>query len=65
MNTEREKAIASLVDDCIIAHQETIIVKLIAELEKDYQELAELATLGEYTPSWTHKQVLDFVTYET
>ena len=61
---EREKAIENLVMDCILAHQESIIVKLIFELERDYTELASLATMGQYQSDWTHKEVLDFVTYE-
>jgi len=62
---DREKAIEILVSDCIISHQEGIIVKLIAELESDYIELAKLATMGEYSETWTHTQVLDYITYET
>ena len=62
---DREKAIQLLINDCIIAHQESIIVKLIAELERDYVELAKLATMGEYTEEWTHIQVLDYITHET
>ena len=62
---DREKAIEILVNDCIIAHQESIIVKLIAELERDYVELAKLTTMGEYMEEWTHLQLLDYITYET
>jgi hypothetical protein len=62
---DREEEIQSLVEDCIIAHQEIILVKLIAKLEKEYKELAKLATFGEYKDSWTHNELLDFVTYET
>jgi len=62
---DREKDIERLVSDCIIAHQETIIVKLISKLEQEYRDLANLATLGEYKNSWTHKEVLDYITYET
>jgi len=65
MPEERRKKIESLISDCIIAHQESIIVGLIEQLEKDYKELALLATMGEYKDSWTKQQVLDFVTYET
>lgn len=65
MSEERREKIESLVSDCIIAHQESIIVSLIQQLEEDYKELALLATLGEYKDSWTKQQVLDFVTYET
>ena len=65
MSEERREKIESLVSDCIIAHQESIIVSLIQQLEEEYKELALLATLGEYKDSWTKQQVLDFVTYET
>ena len=62
---ERRKAIESLVADCIIAHQEGIIVRLIEQLEDDYKDLAKLVTLGVYKENWTKKQVLDFITYDT
>lgn len=61
----REDAIEVLVSDCIIAHQEAIIVKLIAQLEEEYEELALLASMGEYKGSWTHRDLLDYITYET
>jgi len=63
--TSREKAIEKLVCDCQIAHQEAIIVQLIYRLEKEYKELAMLASLGEYQDTWTHQKLLDYVTYET
>lgn len=61
--TKREEEIENLVYDCIVAHQETIIVQLIHQLEKDYKELARLVTMDEYKSDWTHKQVLDYITY--
>ena len=61
--TKREEEIENLVYDCIVAHQETIIVQLIYQLEKDYKELARLVTMDEYKSDWTHKQVLDYITY--
>ena len=61
--TKREEEIENLVYDCIFAHQETIIVQLIYQLEKDYKELARLVTMDEYKSDWTHKQVLDYITY--
>lgn len=63
-SVDREKFLETLVSDCIIAHQESIIVKLIVQLEKDYHELAELATMGKYSLDWTHQQVLDYITKE-
>jgi hypothetical protein len=64
MNESRFTAVERLVSDCIIAHQETIIVRLIVELEKNYKEIAKLSTLGEYKDDWTHEQVLDYITKE-
>lgn len=61
----REEEISQLVQDCLIAHQEIILIKLIVQLEKEYKEIAQLSTLGEYNPSWTHKEVLDYITYNT
>ena len=62
---DRESQVERLITDCIIAHQEYILVKLILELENEYKELAKLATMGEYKDGWTHKQVLDYITFET
>ena len=61
----REEEISQLVQDCLIAHQEIILIKLIVQLEKEYKEIAQLSTLGEYNPNWTHKEVLDYITYNT
>ena len=61
----REQEISQLVQDCLIAHQEIILIKLIVQLEKEYKEIAQLSTLGEYNPNWTHKEVLDYITYNT
>ena len=64
-NQERLKSIETLVSDCYIAHQESIIVQLIAKLEQQYDELATLSTMGQYEKDWTHKKVLDYITFET
>jgi hypothetical protein len=65
MSEERLKAIQSLVTDCYIAHQEDIIAGIIYQLEKEYDELATLSSLGEYKKEWSHDYLLDFITYET
>jgi hypothetical protein len=41
-----------------------IVVQLLAQAYKDYVELAYLATDGNYTEQWTHKQVLSYFTTE-
>ncbi len=65
MSEERFKSIETLVTDCYIAHQEDIIVRLIYQLEKEYGELASLASLGEYQKHWSHDYLLNYITYET
>lgn len=61
----KQESIEKLVADCYIAHQETIIVELIARLQEEYTELAKIITAGEYDEKWTHNQLLDFITYES
>lgn len=54
-----------LIQDCIITHNEEVLVNLIYNLENEYKEVAKLSTLGEYNDSWTHEQVLNYITQET
>lgn len=61
---KREEKVSRLVYDCLSAHQEIILIKLIAQLEEEYKEIAQLSTNGEYKDDWTHKQVLDYLTYQ-
>ena len=63
--SNREKILRELVTDCFVAHQPEIIIRLLIQLEDEYLEIAKLATMGEYKTTWTHKQVLDYITYET
>lgn len=60
----RLDAIRKLLSDSIYSHNEEVIVNLIFKLEKEYVELAQLSTLGEYRRDWTHPQVLDYITKE-
>ena len=60
----RLDSIRKLMSDSITSHNEEVIVSLIFKLEKEYVELAELSTMGEYKRNWTHQQVLDYVTKE-
>ncbi|NDG28618.1 hypothetical protein EB118_00745 [bacterium] len=61
----RSEIIRKLVNDCIISHNEEVIIQLILKLELEYKEIAELSTFGEYTSTWTHQQVLRYITEET
>lgn len=64
-DTNKIDAIRKLLSDSILSHNEELIVNLIFKLEKEYIELAELSTFGEYNNTWTHQQVLKYVTEET
>lgn len=57
--------IAKLVEECIMTHNEIILVELIYRLEKEYIDLAKLSTYGEYNSSWSHHDVLNYITYNT
>jgi hypothetical protein len=48
-----------------MSHNEEVIIQLILKLELEYKEIAELSTFGEYTSTWTHQQVLRYITEET
>lgn len=65
MSTRRLELIRDLVADCLVSNNEEVIIQLIYTLETEYKEIAKLSTYGEYSDSWTHKQVLDYITYET
>lgn len=60
----RENIIAKLVYECISTHNEIILIDLITKLEKNYMDLAKLATLGEYKTHWTHEDIMNYVTYD-
>jgi hypothetical protein len=57
--------IYNLVTECFLTHNEAILVELIYRLEKEYVDLAQLATMGEYKGGWTHEEVLNYITMNT
>lgn len=59
-----EMEISELVEKAIDEHNIKQIVKLLARLQFDYQELATLTTDGNYNEGWTHTQILDYFTLE-
>jgi hypothetical protein len=60
-----EDHIRDLILDCIYSNNSEIMVKIIIQLKKDYEELAKLATMGYYDGKQTHKEVMDYITFET
>ena len=59
-----EEAIRSLIYDCVNSNNIEIMVQIIIQLKKDYQDLAKLATMGYYDGKQTHKEVMDYITFE-
>ena len=57
--------IRDLVYECIGTHNEEVLVQLIYRLEQDYIDIAKLASMGDYKASWTHQEILDYMTYFT
>ena len=53
-----------LINECIKNNNLTFVATLICKLQKDYEDIARLSTDNNYSPTWTHKQVLDYITYE-
>ena len=58
------KAALSLIEDCIHKNKLEFLAELIVRLEKEYIEIARLSTDDNYQENWTHKEVLDYLTYE-
>ena len=63
INDYNKETIYDLVASAIISHNEEYVASLMCKLFEQYIELASLATEGEYKKTWTHEQVLNFVTY--
>jgi hypothetical protein len=61
---ENKESIRLLVEEAIKNHKIDFLVTLIAKFQSEYIDIAKLATEDQYQISWTHKQVLDFITYE-
>lgn len=57
--------IYDLVNECVNTHNESILAELIYRLEKEYVDIAKLATMGEYKGSWTHEEVINYITFNT
>lgn len=63
-NTQRVDDVLKIINECIRTNKLDFIANLIVTLQNDYTDLARLTTDGNYQPNWTHKQTLDYLTYE-
>ena len=60
---EKEQ-IEALIHKAVDSGEVELIAQLLSQAYKDYVELAYLCTDGNYTDSWTHKDVLSYFTTE-
>lgn len=58
------KYVRELVDECVKNDKLDFLSNIIHNLQRNYTELAELSTNGNYNSGWSHQKVLDFVTFE-
>lgn len=56
--------ILPLVEECVKNNNLIFLATLICTLQKNYEDIAKISTDGNYSKTWTHRQVLDFITYE-
>lgn len=59
------ESIRELVNESISTHNEEFLINLIYKLQIQYNELAQLSTLGQFKNSWSHKKLLDYITKES
>jgi hypothetical protein len=65
MNNSRSLAeILDIIEDCMHSNKLEFLAKLILKLESEYIEIARITTDDNYDSKWTHKEVLDYITYE-
>ena len=62
---KRRDQARQLIYECLTTHNEEVLVELICSLEEDYIDIARLSTYGEYNPTWTHQDTLNYLTYHT
>lgn len=59
------RVMVGVIENCIKENKIEFLANLIVKLQKEYQDIASLSTDGEYQITWTHHQVLDFLTYQS
>jgi hypothetical protein len=59
------KEVIQLIEECIAQNKIEFLAKLIITLQENYNDVATLSTDGNYNEQWTHRQVLDYLTYES
>jgi hypothetical protein len=58
------KEMIQLINECVKKDKIDFLAAIICKIQKEYQEICELSTDGDYQVTWTHQQVLDYLTYQ-
>lgn len=64
MSEEKIQDMLAVVKDCVEKDKLEFLATILYTLQREYQEVCKLSTDGEYNTTWTHKQVLDHLTYQ-
>lgn len=64
MSYNNDDHVRKFVLDAVSSHNEEVIIQAFCELEKEYKELATLSSDGAYEKSWTHEDLLDYLTHQ-
>lgn len=65
MSEFETKEMMHIINECIKNDKIEFLANLIINLQTEYQEIALLSTDGEFQTSWTHKMVMDHLTYQS
>jgi hypothetical protein len=64
MQDKEIKEMVVVINECIKNNKIEFLANVICKLQREYREICELSTDGEFQLSWTHEQVLDYLTYQ-
>ena len=61
---EEMRNMVEVIDHCILNDKKEFLASLIIKIQREYKEIAALSTDGEYQITWTHNDLLDYLTYQ-
>ncbi|NDB86811.1 MAG: hypothetical protein EB127_29590 [Alphaproteobacteria bacterium] len=62
---EEIRNMIDVIDHCLNSDKKEFLAALIVKIQTEYKEIAELSTDGEYQVTWTHNDLLDYLTYQS
>lgn len=61
INSSDIENMLNLINNCIKSNKLEFLANVILKLQKEYIEICELSTDGEFKPDWTHEKVLNYL----